>query len=776
MELEDADFEAKEHIKASGWPLKKADLGPFYERALVFEGLRLSEREDAKVWAGLGLSICDLGPEFRMQYSRWCPERDFATLKSRQLQESKYLRLFYHANATGFILNGSRNKIEGVHVCSYSGREENITADRYVICMGGIETNRLLLQPLEGGTAPWQSNGLLGKHYQDHISLNLVPVKDISTQPASRYFGYATLNGFRYHNKIRLSLEEQTKLKTLNVAGTIGPYEKPNPGRDDATVMLREVLRKGRRPAASEWLSSTRHLPSIVWNAATQRLSDGDSDWGRAMLTVHCEQSPRSHSSITLGNQRDALGTLQANLDWQISDLEVHTLRTYVKRASEVFAARRIAKVLPPKGFFEDDVLVRSMCGDSNHHMGGTRMSLSSREGIVDTNLKLHGIENGYVCSSSVFPTGGFSNPTHTLLALAMRLSDHLRDKSVSEGIWLPEPVVAREPMRLVPLRIPAVSQSFMTVPQLGFGCSYLLGPGIDHDKSLRLLEAAYDAGIRHFDTARLYGQGECEALLGQFLRTKPDATVTTKFGIEPPNLLQRAAIAAGRQIPALQAPARLLRGDGKARFSAKEARASLERSFKTLGRDRIEIFLLHEPDRMDLVHDDLLHFLQDVRAAGKIGNFGIGGGVSRVAELYATRRAYTPVLQFEHSAFGPKLDLPQSKRIHYRTFSPPATALAAVFARDPGIAWWWSEMVGADLREPSVLSRLLLKAALDDEHGALTLFSTGSEEHIYENVTVAQDTHLTDQALRLRRLILEGDMDLGETLYGQPVRQPATV
>jgi choline dehydrogenase-like flavoprotein len=65
-------------------------------------------------------------------------------------------------------------------------------------------------------------------------------------------------------------------------------------------------------------------------------------------------------------------------------------------------------------------------CDDSNHHMGGMRMDPSPLRGVVDTDLKIHGNENCYVCSSAVFPTSGFSNPTHTLLALAMRLAEHL--------------------------------------------------------------------------------------------------------------------------------------------------------------------------------------------------------------------------------------------------------------------------------------------------------------------------------------------------------------
>lgn len=63
---------------------------------------------------------------------------------------------------------------------------------------------------------------------------------------------------------------------------------------------------------------------------------------------------------------------------------------------------------------------------DAYHHMGATRMADSPRQGVVDANLRLFGVSNGYVCSSSVFVTSGFSNPTHTIIALAARLAEHL--------------------------------------------------------------------------------------------------------------------------------------------------------------------------------------------------------------------------------------------------------------------------------------------------------------------------------------------------------------
>lgn len=770
LELDSFDFEPRKHVKGSGWPISKAQLTPFYERALVAEGLRLVEREDHRVWSGLGLGLCDLGPEFRMAYSRWCPERDFAVLHRHTLRNSRSLRVLYHANVTGLILNDARTSIAALRIRNYSGREAIITADRYILALGGIETNRLLLQPLEEGVAPWQRNGLLGRHYQDHISLNGIAIRDISTQPVARYFGYTTLDTFRYHNKVQLSLAEQAKARTLNVAGTIGPWRKDDPARDDATVLLREVARKGRRPTAAEWKHAARYLPSIALDATTARLlgdlPDGGPEWNRTMLTVHCEQSPRSPSSITLTGERDALGLLRARVDWQITDHELLTIRTYVKRATEVFAARRFAKVVPPKGFFDDDALVRSMSTDSFHHMGGTRMSDSAAEGIVDPNLRLHGIDNAYLCSSSVFPGCGYSNPTHTVLALTLRLADHLRTRALTDGVWLPQPFLSEGTPRTVVLPTSTAGTTPRTTPQLGFGCSYLLGPGLDRNTSLRLLAAAYDAGIRHFDTARLYGQGQCEALLGSFLKDHPDATVTTKFGIEPPNLIQRAATAAGRRLKPLATPARLLRGSGKVRFNARHAQQSLERSLRALGREHVDIFLLHEPERTELVHDDLLRFLEDARTAGRIGTFGIGGEYTRVAELYATRRAYTPVLQFEHSIFGPHLDLPEARRIHYRTFQRPAAALLAAFRQDPGRAWWWSEMVGADLQEPAVLSRLLLRAALDEHPEALTLFSTTTEAHIYTNVAASTDKQTGETAARLARLIREDDLGIAAALY----------
>lgn len=312
-------------------------------------------------------------------------------------------------------------------------------------------------------------------------------------------------------------------------------------------------------------------------------------------------------------------------------------------------------------------------------------------------------------------------------------------------------------------MRAVTLPGSGKSAPQLGFGCAYLLGPGLDREVSRRLLEAAYDAGIRHFDVARLYGQGKSEALLGEFLRQHRDATVTTKFGVIPPTAAERILDAVKRRSGGL------LKGykrKDKATFNAAEAMASLERSLRELGRDHVEFFLLHEAHAEELVHDDLLEFLNRERAGGRIGEFGIGGEYAEVPSLYEKRRGYTRVLQMEWSVFGPALAVPDAYRVHYRTFARPAEALGRWLGQVPARLRYWSETVDASLDEPLVLSRLLLKASLDAWPNSLTLFSTRREEHIRDNVQVAADDKLIGPARRLALLIEQEDSGLGSELY----------
>jgi choline dehydrogenase-like flavoprotein len=61
------------------------------------------------------------------------------------------------------------------------------------------------------------------------------------------------------------------------------------------------------------------------------------------------------------------------------------------------------------------------------HHMGTTRMSATDADGVVDKNSKIHTVDKTFVASGCVFTTGGYANPTISIVALALRLADHLK-------------------------------------------------------------------------------------------------------------------------------------------------------------------------------------------------------------------------------------------------------------------------------------------------------------------------------------------------------------
>jgi choline dehydrogenase-like flavoprotein len=145
---------------------------------------------------------------------------------------------------------------------------------------------------------------------------------------------------------------------------------------------------------------------------------------GQIMLRVHCEQEPHSTSNITLADTRDSLGLLRTRLDWRISNRELDSIRKYVAVAQQSLAP--LARLTPDADLISGNPAFLARCDDSNHHMGGMRMATSASDGVVDPNLLLFGTRNIYICSSAVFPSSGFSNPTHTLLALAVRLAEHL--------------------------------------------------------------------------------------------------------------------------------------------------------------------------------------------------------------------------------------------------------------------------------------------------------------------------------------------------------------
>ena len=139
---------------------------------------------------------------------------------------------------------------------------------------------------------------------------------------------------------------------------------------------------------------------------------------------VHGEQVPNCWSRVTLARQRDAVGMPKVHIDLRFSEQDVDG----VIRCHELWD-----KYLRQGGWGRLEYLsgdpaaaVRARAGGGFHQLGTTRMAARSEDGVVDENLRVYGLRNLFVASSSVFVTAGQANPTFMIVAFAVRLADWL--------------------------------------------------------------------------------------------------------------------------------------------------------------------------------------------------------------------------------------------------------------------------------------------------------------------------------------------------------------
>jgi D-threo-aldose 1-dehydrogenase len=279
----------------------------------------------------------------------------------------------------------------------------------------------------------------------------------------------------------------------------------------------------------------------------------------------------------------------------------------------------------------------------------------------------------------------------------------------------------------------------------IGFGCAGLFRlPG--RPDRMAVLEAAFAAGIRHYDVAPSYGFGLAESELGTFLaRRRADTTIATKFGIAATPLtkilapLQRPARAVLARRPATN---ETLKVKGKNSDSGlvgqllyrspelvvRSAQRSLQASLRALRTDYIDVFLLHDPIAARLPNPaELADFLDGECKAGRIRCWGVTGMPDETEAVRSSLR-WPAVLQHRDDVFevneAPSGDV-GSARITYGALAGTVGAFRQYFNQTPSATSAWSQRLGVDLQNESALPQLLLQAALARNPAGPILFSS---------------------------------------------------
>jgi choline dehydrogenase-like flavoprotein len=426
------DFVRRDWVEGSGWPISFGDLKPYYEQALDFEGLGRCLTDDDEVWAAVGIKTPDFGAGLGSHFSRWCPQRDFAILHGREIDRSITLHCILHATVTA--LSCREDRIVAALARSLTGKSIRIHATRFVFCVGGIETTRLLLQPLENQTTPpWtRRSDILGRYFQDHPTFECADVTLRDPTSVHQLMDVIYHRGLRYQPRLYLSETRMKELRCLNVGGVlIFKTEISAEVLHQVRIAARQFLSGSinRTTMAAALRSGVHSAPLIArmaWRYVLQKRAFNPSDGGCRLLAF-VEQAPNPDSRLTLSDERDALGMFRSKLDWRVGRAEIDTLARFANEVKDAFESKCLANVDLEKQVAAREVAFSNRCWDNFHDMGCARMAASPDVGAVDPNLRLFGSKNGYVCSSAVFPSGSFANPTHTSIALALRLAEHLQ-------------------------------------------------------------------------------------------------------------------------------------------------------------------------------------------------------------------------------------------------------------------------------------------------------------------------------------------------------------
>jgi choline dehydrogenase-like flavoprotein len=348
----------------------------------------------------------------------------FRTLFREDLERQENLRVVLHANATAVHLDPDGKRVERLTVRTLGGKSATVRARRFVLACHAIENARLMLasddvMPAGVGNA----HGHVGRHFMDHAQITsgvFLPAK--GRFPAIYDFGY--MSAIRVNANISLTDTAMREHGVLQYYCRFRPPEE-HEGLRAALGRLRDGFWKPFDPGLLEDVADVlEDLPSVA-DAVLSKYNPPKGDARYYVLDHRIEQAPNPDSRIVLSDRRDALGNRVADLNWALNELDFHTFREGARIVSSELAAlgygRFQLEELTPE-------LIEGQVRGHYHHIGTTRMSADPKDGVVDADLKVHGLENLFVAGSSVFPTAGYSGPTMMLIAFAIRLADHLKE------------------------------------------------------------------------------------------------------------------------------------------------------------------------------------------------------------------------------------------------------------------------------------------------------------------------------------------------------------
>jgi choline dehydrogenase-like flavoprotein len=399
------DFEARDWMPHSGWPISRKALQPYYARAqqLVEAGPWIYDQKGDAQNAGEGSILPLNGGGLYTSWFQFSKMRgdvlptQFGHRYRDNLRRAPNITPLLHANVTAIRLTPDAGQVARLDVATLTGKHFTVKPRVTVLACGGIENVRLLLASNDiVPTGIGNQNDLVGRFFAD----NPIP-RDVAT--------------------------------LVCFAGALAPFYGSNQTLADGTIMRATFAPTAefRRSAQVAGSLSTIEQPveldetgkaAVITTALA--LGVDASDARAYSLGCGMELMPDPDRRLTLSGEKDALGLPRLKLDMRIADDDFARFRRTLSELGRQLLASK-AGLLRINCNRREDWLKNMDWG--HHHLGTTRMSNDPKRGVVDADGLVHGLHNLYIAGSGVFPSYSASNPTLNLIALTLRLGDHLK-------------------------------------------------------------------------------------------------------------------------------------------------------------------------------------------------------------------------------------------------------------------------------------------------------------------------------------------------------------
>ena len=308
-----------------------------------------------------------------------------------------------------------------------SGNSFSATATAFVLATGGLEVPRILLASNDRRPAGiGNEHDLVGRCFMEHVNIATGPVA--LTSAASAMVPYTPTP---------VTIDVNGEPRDLAVQAVL---------LLDPELMKHNALRACEVTLEYPFAPDDKRLRALYPDTAPgiDLLDAENVETGSVPIArVLCEQEPNPASRVTLVRTKDELGMPRIQLDWRLTrDDRISMLRT-LRTVGQQIGQRGLGRMRVDIGGFLDaepgpNTTLDYAVNTGSHHMGTTRMSSDPTRGVVDADLKVHSVANLYIAGSAVFPTSGANTPTLTIVALTLRLADHLA--SIVPGTAPPPP------------------------------------------------------------------------------------------------------------------------------------------------------------------------------------------------------------------------------------------------------------------------------------------------------------------------------------------------